>query len=170
MTIPLILLAIAAATAGLLNLPYSGLRFLHDWLAPVFGSSLVSYHLSSAEKVLLPATDAVVALLGVLFAWRLWRNHSQRRELEPAVLFRGWYIDTLYDKTFARGGTALAKFTDHVIDPTVIDGAVGGVAWLFRWVGGLGKKVQSGLVRSYLLIMVAGIVVVVVYVLVSAAR
>lgn len=170
MTIPLIVLAIAAATAGLLNLPYSGLRFLHDWLAPVFGSSLVSYHLSSTEKVLLPATDAVVALLGVLFAWRLWRNHSERRELEPTILFRGWYIDTLYDKTFARGGTALAKFTDRVIDPTVIDGAVGGVAWLFRWVGGLGKKVQSGLVRSYLLIMVAGIVVVVVYVLVSAAR
>jgi NADH-quinone oxidoreductase subunit L len=56
------------------------------------------------------------------------------------------------------------------VDPTIIDGAVGGVAWIFRWIGGLGRKVQSGLVRSYLLIMIAGIVVILTYVLVSAAR
>ncbi len=170
MTIPLIVLAVAAAVAGLLNLPYSGLRFLHNWLSPVFGSALVSYHLSASEKVLLPATDAVVALLGVVIAWRLWRNHSERKALEPTVLLKGWYLDSFYDRTFARGGTALAKFGDRVVDPTIIDGAVGGVAWLFRWVGGLGRKVQSGLVRSYLLIMVGGIVVMLAYVLVSAAR
>jgi len=170
MTIPLIVLAVAAAVAGLLNLPYSGLRFLHDWLSPVFGSALVNYPLSTSEKVLLPVTDTVFALLGIFLAWRLWRSHSERKAFEPTVLFKGWYVDTFYDRTFARGGTALAKLGDRVVDPTIIDGAVGGVAWIFRWIGGLGRKVQSGLVRSYLLIMIAGIVVILTYVLVSAAR
>jgi len=170
MTVPLIVLAVAAVLGGIINLPVSGLRFLHDWLVPVFGSALASYHLTTASKIGLLAVDAVVALVGIFVAWRLWRDRFERPALEPELLARGWYVDWFYDRAFARTGTALARVADRVIDPTVIDGAVMGVAGAFRSLGALGRKVQTGFVRSYLLIMLGGMIVVLGYVIASAAR
>lgn len=170
MTVPLVVLAVAAVLGGLINLPFGSLDFLDRFLAPVFGPSLVAVHLSGVARAALLATDAVAGLLGVGLAWQLWGHRWRRPELEPMVLQRGWYVDATYDRVIARPMTELALEADEVVDPKVIDGAVMGVAWAARRVGGLGRRIQTGLVRSYLLLMVAGIVVVMGYVLAVATR
>ena len=170
MTIPLIVLAAAAVIGGLLNLPVSGFGFLGSWLAPVFGTAQAAYPMSAGLKDGLMATDAVVALLGVFLSWRAWRGVSENPALERKIFFNGWYIDAFYDRAFARTGTAMAEVADTVVDRQIVDGAVTGVAGVARLVGGAGRKVQSGLVRSYLLIMVGGLIVMLGYVLTVAAR
>ncbi len=170
MTIPLIVLATASVIAGLLDLPIHGLEYLTNWLGPVFGTALAHYHLSEATKLSLMGVDAVAALIGIFFAWRIWAKSGTHPALEPKVLANGWYVDRTYDRIFAQPGTAMANFADTTVDPVVIDGAVSGVARIASWIGGFGKSVQSGLVRSYLLIVVAGVVVMLGYVLVAATR
>jgi NADH-quinone oxidoreductase subunit L len=170
MTVPLVILAAASVLGGLINLPVGHLAFLDRFLGPVFGSNLVALHLSGASRAALLATDAVAGLLGVVLAWRLWATRWRRPELEPALLEHGWYIDATYDRLIAQPMTKVAREADEVVDPRVIDGSVMGIAAVARRLGGLGRVVQSGLVRSYLLLMVAGIVVVMGYVLAVASR
>jgi NADH-quinone oxidoreductase subunit L len=79
-----------------------------------------------------------------------------------------WFIDRGEDRLVARTSTALANFTATVIESRVIDGAVNGVANLTRWSGERLRRVQSGYVRNYALGLVAGLVVLVAYVLVRA--
>jgi NADH-quinone oxidoreductase subunit L len=170
MTVPLVILAAASVLGGLINFPVGHLAFLDRFLGPVFGSNLVALHLSGASRAALLATDAVAGLLGVVLAWRLWATRWRRPELEPALLEHGWYIDATYDRLIAQPMTKVAREADEVVDPRVIDGSVMGIAAVARRLGGLGRVVQSGLVRSYLLLMVAGIVVVMGYVLAVASR
>jgi len=170
MTVPLVILAAAAVLGGIINLPIGRLDFLDRFLGPVFGPALVGVHLSGTARAALLATDAIAGLLGVALAWQLWGHRWRRPELEPAILQQGWYVDATYDRLIAQPATRLAQEADEVIDPKVIDGAVMGVAAAARRLGGLGRVVQSGLVRSYLLIMVAGIVVVMGYVVAVASR
>jgi NADH-quinone oxidoreductase subunit L len=170
MTVPLVILAVAAVVGGALNLPFHNLQFLGSWLSSTFGSTLVTYKLGGTEKLLLLSADAVAAIVGIVVAWRAWSTAWQRPSLEPELLARGWYVDAFYDRAFARSGTKLAEVTDEVVDPKLIDGVVKGVVSLAVAVGGAGRKVQSGLVRSYLLIMVGGMVVLLGYVFAVAAR
>ncbi|MHB8189058.1 MAG: NADH-quinone oxidoreductase subunit L [Ferrimicrobium sp.] len=171
MTIPLIVLAAASVVGGVIDLPFGkSTEFLTSWLGTVVGPSLSHYALSGTAKDLLLATDAVAALIGVFLAWRAWGKSPDHPALEPKLLANGWYIDRTFDRLIAQPGTAAANLADQIVDPLVIDGAVSGVVRLARFSGGLGRQLQSGLVRSYLLVMVGGIVVMLGYVLVSATR
>ena len=77
---------------------------------------------------MLAIIDAVVAVIGLAVAWRLWRPEAERPALEPAFLQRVWYWDDVYDAVIGRPGQAFARFCATVVDGRVIDGAVNGVA------------------------------------------
>jgi NADH-quinone oxidoreductase subunit L len=77
-------------------------------------------------------------------------------------------VDWTYDKAIAKPSEALASFAASVIDVKVIDGAVNGVAGVFRRSGSALRKVQSGYVRSYALGLFGGAVLIVAYVLIRA--
>jgi NADH-quinone oxidoreductase subunit L len=74
-----------------------------------------------------------------------------------------WHWDDAYDATIGRPLTAAAQFSDDVIEPDVLDGAVTGVAVAIRRSAEGLRKVQSGFVRQYALAMVLGMAVVIVY-------
>jgi len=59
--------------------------------------------------------------------------------------------------------TEAAQFSDDVIEPQVIDGAVTGLAVSVRRSAEGLRKVQSGFVRHYALATVLGLAVVIVY-------
>jgi NADH-quinone oxidoreductase subunit L len=52
-----------------------------------------------------------------------------------------------------------------VVDNKIIDGAVNGVASVFRTSGGVVRRVQTGYVRNYALGIMAGAVLLLAYVL-----
>jgi NADH-quinone oxidoreductase subunit L len=167
MSLPLVVLATLAALGGFIDLPFHpNLVFLERWLDPVVGPSLLQTHFSVGQEWLFSVVDAVIAVTGVLVAASVWRASSSRPALEPRFLFMAWFVDRGEDRLVARTSTALANFTATVVESRIVDGAVNGVADLTRWSGERLRRIQSGYVRNYALGLVAGLVVLVAYVLV----
>ena len=157
MRLPLVVLAVFAAAAGIFDLPWAHGLSLANWLQPVFGRSLFDAHASTANQWVLGTVDAVVAVAGLALAWLAWRRRSERPELEPAFLRRVWYWDDLYDTVIGRPGQALARYAATVVDGRVIDGAVNGAAVLVRATATRARRLQTGFVRNYALGIVLGL-------------
>ncbi len=170
MTYPLIVLAVLALLGGALNLPFgSKIAFLSNWLAPVFASAPSAPQVSSSLEVILGVVDAVVALTGVGLAISLWRSRWDQPALEPKTLQKAYYVDAAYDAAVAVPGTWIARESNQVIDPKVIDGAVKTLTDLVSNTGKLTRRLQNGYVRSYALAVSFGVVVLLGYMLTRAS-
>jgi len=159
MALPLVVLAALAAVGGLLNLPFKGWEFLHDWLHPVLGERVRELTSPTSTKATLLAVTQVAALVAIAFAYAVHLAHRIRAsKLEPVVLRRAWFVDDMYRALVARPGRALASWAASVFDARIIDGAVNGVAALVRGGGNRLRTVQTGYVRNYALGVAAGAV------------
>ncbi len=165
MRLPLVVLAVAAAGAGVFDLPWAHHDSFVGWLQPVFAHTLYVDHESAPREWMLGIVDAVVAIIGLEVAWLLWRVRSDRPELEPAFLQRVWYWDDFYDAIFGRPGQVLARFSATVIEGRVIDGAVNGVAALVKVTGDGVRRLQTGYVRNYALAIAIGLAAIIAFML-----
>jgi NADH-quinone oxidoreductase subunit L len=166
MTVPLVVLAFFAATAGLLNLPFpKSWHFLEHWLEPVFVGSATELTLSTGTIVALLGVSTVVALLGVGIAAAAWlRNRVDARKIEPRLFGWGWYYD--WAITRLAGGPGFQLFDGTALfDRLAIDGAVNGTGRLSRWSAARLRYVQTGYVRTYALMVAVGSVLLVAFVL-----
>jgi NADH-quinone oxidoreductase subunit L len=160
MTLPLVLLAVGSILGGLINLsPEVG--FLEGWLRP----SVVEFEPSTpfiAETALL-ATAVLAALAGITGGFVLYRRVDVAtigtgNGLRRAARER-FHVDEFYERTIALPGRLLAMAFSR-FDEQVIDGAVNGVARLTGALGGVGRRIQTGFVRSYALAVLAGAVLI----------
>ncbi len=173
MTGPLVVLALGAAAAGVLNLPavLPGAEGLEHWLEPVtFTGSLylVQGHLGAVTEWTLLALATAVAVVGIAGAWQLLQPAALKPAREaPAetglqrVLLRKYYVDELYDAVIVR---PLIGFSDRVlwrvVDAFVIDGVgVNGSARVARFLGWIGSTLQTGQVGTYVILFVLGTIV-----------
>ncbi|HEX8769382.1 MAG TPA: NADH-quinone oxidoreductase subunit L [Acidimicrobiales bacterium] len=165
MWVPLVVLAVGAAFGGLLNLPFHGWEFLHTWLEPVFGDRLHELTIGGDTEVALAVTAAALGLVGIGIAYLVYLAHKVRETaMEPLVLRRAWYIDPFYASVVEKPGRVVADVSAFVVDKRIIDGAVNGVAGIFRFGGGRLRAVQTGYVRNYALVVAAGAVLLLAYV------
>jgi NADH:ubiquinone oxidoreductase subunit 5 (subunit L)/multisubunit Na+/H+ antiporter MnhA subunit len=166
MTLPLVVLAIASIFAGFINLPFHPQWVLLErWLSPVVGRVLLVPHFGVAASWAFAVADAVFAAVGVTLSVLLWRSAVSRPAIEPVFLQRAWFIDWTYDRLLARGSARLAEFTYEDVETKVVDGAVNGLAAFVRRSGQVLRRVQTGYVRNYALGLLAGLVVILAYVL-----
>jgi len=168
MTIPLILLAVLAATAGFLGIPAafaSNAHWLEHFLEPVFaGSAALKTHTEELSKTTewgLMGVSVAIALAGTLAAVS---KFSRRPELEDAqgfgkVLANKWYVDEFYNAIIVRPMNLLGKFFNSVIERWVIDWIVNGIGRLVQYGSRQLRLIQSGQVGGYVLLMVVGILV-----------
>jgi NADH-quinone oxidoreductase subunit L len=108
----------------------------------------------------------IVVAIGFGIAWQRYATAAARRDAVerlriesakmPAVLTNLFYFDAAIDAIFVRPSQALGRFFGRVLDPRVLDGAVGDIALGARWLGTLVRSFQTGLVRAYALILVFG--------------
>jgi NADH-quinone oxidoreductase subunit L len=85
------------------------------------------------------------------------------------VVYNSYYVDEAYTEAIVNPLRTLADVLADVVEVRTIDGLVNGVA---RFVGLLGqglRRLQTGLVRNYALVMLAGAVAVLAYLVVRAA-
>ena len=73
------------------------------------------------------------------------------------------YVDQVYEFFTVNLGRALAAFLARTVDQRVIDGAVNGLAELVGNGARSGRRLQSGLVRSYALGVLGGAVLIVAF-------
>ena len=112
-----------------------------------------------------------VALAGIAVGWFVYRSGqidwvALRDRLRPLhrTFESGFFFDTIYGALIATPGKAVAAFLAYVFDQRVIDGAV---SWIGRGTTALaavGRKAQTGLVRTYALAFLVGVVAILWYV------
>jgi NADH-quinone oxidoreductase subunit L len=161
MLVPLILLAIGSAAAGVIPIP--------TLLKPVMRGAEAEPHAAHW----LPYAATTVALLGIVVAAYLYLLYKEiPARLASAlpwvrrVLEAKWGFDNLYN-AFARrvlvdGGTRVLW---RGADTALIDGTVNGAARVVGSIAATLRNAQTGLVRSHALLILGGAVALVVYLL-----
>ena len=161
MSAPLVVLAIATVLGGGIDFPAWNFDFLSRFLAPLFPTAEV-ITLSTGTKWVLAIATLVVALIGLGFGLRTWET-ADHPALEPNFLRRAWYFDDIVSETvsgpLARAATVLAVVMDH----EVIDGTVNAIGGLLAATGRLLRKIQTGYLRSYVLGIGIGVVIILAY-------
>jgi NADH-quinone oxidoreductase subunit L len=171
---PLVLLAVGSLVAGypLFADEHGGRVRLPEILQPVFRLKQAALpHLGW-----LPVTATLSAVLGILIAWYLYLSMPElrasiARPLRPAlrVFAAKYYFDDVYDGFVSRvvvGGSE--RLLWRRVDASWIDGVVNGVAALAAGLARRLRPVQTGFVRHYALLLLAGAVALVSYLLSSA--
>jgi len=163
MWIPLAVLAVGAVGAGL-AIQTSPEGTLSAFLEPVVGAVPLGEGMALAALITIAVIVAVAALA---LAWLVYGSgrvdpFALRERLEPMATAaeRGWYVDRAYDVAIVQPLKAFARLTGDVVDTRIIDGAVNGVGGIVKRVAAGGRLVQTGAVRTYALVLFAGVVVV----------
>jgi len=179
MTVPLWVLAILAVIGGLLNLPYlighGDFQFLGHFLAGAGVMNAESIHANATEsaEVILIAASALLAVAAVLTARNLYQRHQLQGDDRVSNFFGGFYgvmqskffVDELYRAIFIRPFMSLGEKGLSWLDRSVIDGMVDGSANVIGSIGGVFRRLQSGLVSNYLLLVTVGVVAMMTYLL-----
>jgi NADH-quinone oxidoreductase subunit L len=109
--------------------------------------------------------SSIAAIAGVLIAFLLFGAANFARGWSPSVERALGAHDAIYEGTlhaiFVRGGTALSNLLYQVVDKWLIDGIVNGSAWFVDYLAESLRTLQTGYVRNYALVMLAGSVFVV---------
>jgi NADH-quinone oxidoreductase subunit L len=174
MTVPLLVLGVLSLLGGaVLNFTHHGP--FYSWLAPAVASTEGLYdEAHGLGEPALIALSVLAALTGIGLAYLAYvrRDVSQGRMAEPirgpiAELFeRKFFVDELYEAVFVRTGGWLAARTEW-FDRRVIDGAVDGAGALSTGLGQVTRRVQNGLVRSYVAGLLVGALALVAVVLIQ---
>jgi NADH-quinone oxidoreductase subunit L len=163
MTLPLVVLAVLAAVAGFINLPFTDdSQVFEHWMEPVVEVGEAHLSLSGGEQWLLAGASVVVGLIGIALAWTVYLR-KRIKPVEPEVLAHAWYIDETIARAVDGPGEAAFEGT-ATFDRVVIDGAVNGTGSVVRGLGERLRVVQSGFVRSYALAVALGAVALMIYV------
>jgi NADH-quinone oxidoreductase subunit L len=164
MRLPLVVLAVCTILILFTDLPWMHTHNMATFLQPVFAERLFEPNESAATQFVLGCVDGILAIAGVLIAWRLWRKGQEHPELEPEFLERVWYWDDLYDAVIGRPSTRLSVLSAQ-FDTKVLDGAVMGVAAATTTKARLLRRIQTGQLRQYALVLLAGVVALLAYLL-----
>ena len=171
MLVPLAVLSIGAIFAG---------QVFHDAFLDqeAFWNGSIAYnaglmHAMHEVPTLVKYAAFIVMVIGFIGAWYAYiRNTSIPRQtaeqLGPVYRFvlNKWYFDELYNFIFVKPAFWLGRFFWKKGDEGMIDRfGPNGVAWVVSQGSGLAKKVQSGYLTSYALIMLLGLVAAITWVL-----
>jgi NADH-quinone oxidoreductase subunit L len=168
MTLPLVVLGFLALVAGFTLSTFTGEGGrIQSFLAPVLGGP-AEYERPAAALVLSVVATGLAAV-GAVVAWLLyirpfdWLALRRRYAGGWRALADRLYVDQVYEFLTVTLGGAFAAFLARTVDQRVIDGAVNGLAELVGNGARSGRRLQSGLVRSYALAVLGGAVLIVAF-------
>ncbi len=150
------------------------------FFAPLFGPQVAPIGVATTRipEALTSALVFLFVLVGFAIAWFRYAtrdaqaNAAARLQGEtdrmPAVLTNLFYVDWAIERLFVRPAQQAGLLAGRVLDPHVLDGAVRDLVYWARWLGTLVRSFQTGLVRAYALILVAGAACFIVYYAIAA--
>ena len=178
MTVPLVILAVLSVAGGWIGIPAAltggaDINVLHHWLAPALPGwhepeEAAGHHEASAELGLMGVAVAV-ALAGIALAWTIYRRREQlaaRLAAASGPLYRMvrnlYWVDELYDAVVIRPFYRLSHWS-AMFDRWIVDGFVSATGVTADLSGQVIKLFQTGYVRNYALLFLAGVVIVLSY-------
>ena len=157
MTIPLVVLAVAALFSGGLNLPFTpDWHYLEHWLEPSLFGNEAHLELGAGTKWAIALFSTLLSVVGIaiaVFIYLLRRVDPAKVELRPFA--EGWWIDSTFGRIVGGPGRQLFEWVAW-FDKNIIDGAVNGVASGVRAGGTALRTAQTGYVRTYALAIGVG--------------
>lgn len=160
MVTPLVVLAGLAIVGGAMQLPFThSTKFLEHWLEPIVHHSErdIAGTWADNNKWLLLVFAVLIASAGIAASIAVYAK-GKARAIEPQILADGWRYDAVVSSFM--GGPGRKAFEGiAAFDATIVDGAVVGVGREVRTLSGILRKAQTGLVRSYAVIIGLGAVV-----------
>jgi len=171
-TYPLILLAVLATLAGFIGIPQfiiPNANVFEKFLSPVIqiaGNPLREMGtLSNGTEWMLTSITLVVVCLSIGYAWfsfgkgQVPAEDSSPRSFLSKLSYNKFYVDEAYTFLVVTPLQWISLFFYKIVDRKLIDGLVNGVGKDILLISSGTRKWQSGNVGTYLLIMVAGIIV-----------
>src|SRR6266571_4964417 len=169
MTIPLIILAVLTAIGGLVGsfsiIGIPSWQPLANFLAPVF-SGVHANEPSFIRQLISTGVSVIAALVGIAVAWRLYRKGFEYKENNNPVYqlaFRKYYVDEILTAIIIRPLLGFGRAAARLIEGDALDGGSRGVAWLLRGTSAALRRLQSGYMRNYALVILVGVVLIIVY-------
>lgn len=165
MIMPLIVLAVLALIGGFIELPHTmgHLTLLSDLLKPVLPSVILREGVESMEWII-QLTAAVLSLTGVYMAYVFYiKKPEVSEEIRSATFgvyqfwFAGWRFDALYDAVIVRPFVFLATLNKN----DIIDKFYAGLVSVTEYFNGLFSRTQNGVLRWYVMGIVAGAVLII---------
>ncbi len=160
MLIPVGVLAVLSTIAGLLVIPGLWEPFLH-WIdsvaEPLAVATVAEDYATSAVAVALAGIGIWLARRAYLAGHDLVADGGVRRILEHKL-----YFDELYDAVFSRPSQLVAILLRERVEEPVVQGSLGEIGDGFREAGSGTARLQTGLLRSYAIVIAASVVVLVV--------
>ncbi len=176
MTVPLVVLAVGAVFAGILNLPTKLLlqrHALEHWLEPSVHMGEVHWDAPSGLLVKLELISIVIGLIGIGAGIAIYQFLRKTREeqipLEPEILAKGWYYDIGVSAFMAGPGRRIYDFVTDFFDVKIVNGTVNGVGRLVQGSSRTVRRLQTGYVRNYALGLAGGTVALIAFVVYRAA-
>jgi NADH-quinone oxidoreductase subunit L len=169
-------LGFGALFAGFLQIP-GVTEAVDHFLEPTFEESpLFAIHPSTGAEWFGLAVGTVLSSAGIALAyWMYVANPGvtlRLRDRFPRVhsfLLNKWYFDQLYDVTVYRPTIAIGRFASSVFERVVVQGIVNGTVGIVRGANSLVRSAQSGFVRAYALLLLAGFACLGIYFLIVAS-
>ncbi len=164
-TVPLMFLAVGAIAAGWVGIPPVFMEHgdkIGEFLAPALGHP--EGHGSHAEEFFVIGASIFVALAGWFIGYIMYIKKTDLPQklgsaLSPIhkLLYNKYWIDELYSKTIVQ---PVLKASDKIIlafiDTTIIEGIVNGLPNLIGAFSRSLRKIQTGLLSNYGLVMAIG--------------
>ncbi len=178
-TTPLVVLAVLSVAGGFAGLPHVlGHSWIHEWLVghgehlgPVADYPLDPPYVPAGTEWMLLALGAGIAIGGIALAWLGLRFGARGPEADAKVrrgmgwvygmARRKWFWDEAYDASVVQPVIRASREGLAPFDKNVIDGGVDGVGWLVGRASRAVRGLQTGVVQTYALAIVLGVVAVV---------
>jgi NADH-quinone oxidoreductase subunit L len=176
MRVAMAVLAFGALFAGFVQVPGVD-SVIANFLDPVFEDSpLTAIQPSTAASWVGLAIGAAISLGGIAIAYLLYVARpelpARLQSRFPAIhtfLYNKWYFDEAIDILVVRPALAVGRFANRTFERVVVDGLITGTVEIVRDAGGIVRVVQSGFVRSYALLLLAGFAGLALYFLLSSS-
>ena len=160
MLIPVGVLTVLATIGGFVEIPGVDTLFA-NWIDPVaeplvdpsvlqdYGSSLIA---------------VIAAGLGAAVAWIAFKAGREivGRPAVRQVFAHKFYFDELYDALFSRPSQVIAARLRDDVEAPIVQGSLGEIATGVRELAGGAARLQSGLLRSYVLVIAGSVAVLIV--------
>lgn len=163
MWLPLVILAVPAALIGLLLGVGGHDSWFHHFTEDVFPKA----EKAPGSVLLFMGISVIVGIAGIAFAWTRYKDRVPSDEPTNALqklVANKFYVDEIYNTFIVQPIKNASHFLLwKLFDVGIIDGIVNGVAALIRVIGGLFRRLQTGVVQAYILSMVIGIVLFLAY-------
>ncbi|MEP6746783.1 MAG: NADH-quinone oxidoreductase subunit L [Bacteroidota bacterium] len=167
MTIPLVILAILAVVGGWIGIPDVFMKnghWLEQFLSPIFAESYkhrVEHIADHRTDYMLMSVSVGLAAIAIAVAVTRFSKKPDLQEAEGfgKVLANKWYVDELYDAIVVKPLNAFSKFLDNVVEKSGIDWLVNGVGKGVQYGSRQLRLLQSGQVGNYVLLMIAGMLI-----------